>query len=150
MTPTPAPTGHETTHDKTPADVHRNSTGGAPSTARQSPHGMWVVRYGIGAIMVLGGIVVLVVSPAGLGADGFAMSVGGGLSVLLINYMYRLSVSSEMDRLQEEQARLYFDKHGDWPDDPPPKQRHWTLPAGVVTPESEQAEQAARNAGSRS
>ena len=110
---------------------------------RHPSHSLWVVRYGIGAVMVLGGIVMLIVSPAGLGADGFAMAVGGGLSVLLINYMFRLSVSSEGDRDEEEQARRYFDEHGEWPDDPPPKGRRWTLPAGVVTAEAEEAERRA-------
>jgi hypothetical protein len=86
----------------------------------------------------------LIVSPAGLGADGFAMAVGGGLSVLLlINYMFRLSVSSEGDRDEEEHARRYFDEHGGWPDDPPPKRRRWTLPTGVVTAEAEEAERKA-------
>ena len=111
--------------------------------SRHASHSLWVVRYGIGAVMVLGGIVMLIVSPAGLGADGFAMAVGGGLSVLLINYMFRLSVSSEGDRDEEEQARRYFDEHGEWPDDPPPKGRRWTLPAGVVTAEAEEAERRA-------
>ncbi len=31
---------------------------------------MLIVRYGIGGVMVLGGIVMLIVSPAGLGVDG--------------------------------------------------------------------------------
>ena len=74
---------------------------------------MLFIRYGIGAIMVVGGAIMLIVSPAGLGVDGFAMAVGGGLSVLLLNYMYRLSVASEDDRAREEEARAYFDEHGE-------------------------------------
>jgi hypothetical protein len=120
MAPTPAPR-HESTQYKTAGDAHRSCATASASTPPQPPHGMWVVRYGIGAIMVLGGIVVLVVSPAGLGTDGFAMAAGGGSSVLLINYMYRLSLSSEVERLEDEQARRYFDGHGEWPDDPPPR-----------------------------
>jgi hypothetical protein len=105
---------------------------------------MLIVRYGIGGVMVLGGIVMLIVSPAGLGVDGFAMAVGGGLSVLLLNFMYRLSLSSELDREREEQARAYFDEHGDWPEDEPTEPRHkWVLPAGAVTFEQELAQQAA-------
>jgi hypothetical protein len=148
MTPTDATREHAM-RGRAAAEAQRGCAAGAASTPRSSARGMWLVRYGIGTIMVLGGIVVLIVSPAGLGTDGFAMAAGGGLSVLLINYMYRLSVDSETDRLEEEQARRYFDEHGEWPDDPPPKQRHWTLPAGVVTPDSEAGEHPARNAGSR-
>ena len=96
--------------------------------------GMFLVRYGLGALMILGGVVMLIVSPAGLGADGFAMAVGGGLSIVLFNVLFRLSVSSEADREEEERARVYFDEHGEWPEDPPPKQRKWTLPAGTVQP----------------
>jgi hypothetical protein len=105
---------------------------------------MLFIRYGIGAIMVVGGAIMLIVSPAGLGVDGFAMAVGGGLSVLLLNYMYRLSVASEDDRAREEEARAYFDEHGEWPEEdtsvseaPRILGRAWTLPAGAVTAETE-------------
>ena len=101
--------------------------------------GMLIVRYGIGGVMVLGGIVMLAINPAGVGVDGFAMAVGGGLSVLMLNFMFRLSVSSEGDREREEQARIYFDEHGEWPEETPSQGRRWTLPAGVVTYEQEQA-----------
>jgi hypothetical protein len=106
---------------------------------------MLIIRYGIGAAMVLAGIVMLIVSPSGLGVDGFAMAVGGGLSVLLINFLFRLSVESDRERVQEEQARDYFDEHGVWPDeDDQPRGRKWVLPAGVKTYEEEQADQERR------
>ena len=105
---------------------------------RMSP-GMLIVRYGLGAVMVLGGVVMLVISPANLGFDGFGMAVGGGLSVVLFNVLFRMSLSSESDREQEERARTYFDEHGEWPEDEPKQGRRWTLAAGVVTYEQEQA-----------
>lgn len=77
------------------------------------------VRYGIGAVMVLGGIVVLIVDPGGFGVDGFAMAVGGGLSVLMINFLFRLGVSGDLEREAEEEARRFFDEHGYWPDEAP-------------------------------
>jgi hypothetical protein len=40
-----------------------------------------------------------------------------GLTVWMINWMYRLSVASNLDRDREEQAREYFDEHGRWPDE---------------------------------
>jgi hypothetical protein len=40
-----------------------------------------------------------------------------GLTVWMINWMYRLSVESNLDRDREEQAREYFDEHGRWPDE---------------------------------
>jgi hypothetical protein len=103
-----------------------------------SSPGMFVIRYGLGGVMVLAGIVLLIVSPASEGVDGFAMAVGGGLSVVMLNFLFRLSVSSEADRAAEERARAFFDEHGEWPEDEPRRGRQWVLPAGVVTYEQEQ------------
>ena len=47
------------------------------------------------------------------------MSVGAGLSVLMLNWMFRLGVSGDDQREQEEQARRYLEKHGHWPDEKP-------------------------------
>jgi hypothetical protein len=78
-----------------------------------------MVRYGLGAILVLAGLIVLAVNPGGFGVDGFAMAAGSGLSVLLLNWLYRLGVKSDEERVEEEQARVYLAEHGRWPDDPP-------------------------------
>ena len=102
--------------------------------------GLLVIRYGLGGLMVLGGVVMAAVSPAGLGVEGFAMAVGGGLSVILFNVLFRLGLSSEADREEEERARVYFDEHGEWPEEKPRRGRQWVLPAGVVTYEMEQAQ----------
>jgi hypothetical protein len=96
---------------------------------------LFTVRYGIGAAMVIAGIVLLVAVP-GTGVDGFGMAVGGGLAVLLLNLLYRMGVAGDQERAREEEARRYFDEHGVWPDDPPPKARRWTLPPGVAPPEN--------------
>jgi hypothetical protein len=103
--------------------------------------GMLILRYGIGALMVLAGIVMLIVDPSGLGVDGFAMAAGGGLSVLLINFLYRLGVSGDREREAEELARAYFDAHGEWPEEEEKvRERKWRLAAGVQTLEDEEAE----------
>lgn len=39
------------------------------------------------------------------------------LCVWLLNWMYRLSVTSNRDREYEERAREYFDRTGRWPED---------------------------------
>jgi hypothetical protein len=98
-----------------------------------------MIRYGIGAVMVLAGIVLLLVVP-GTGVDGFAMAVGGGLAVLLLNGLFRLGVSGDEERRREEAARRYLDEHGEWPEDPPPAPRRWTLPPGVVMPDPDEDE----------
>ena len=55
---------------------------------------MAVVRYGLGGVMIIGGVVIVILNPGGLGVDGFAMAVGGGLSVLLINFLYRPDIAA--------------------------------------------------------
>jgi hypothetical protein len=101
--------------------------------------GMLLLRYGIGAVMVLAGIVMLIVDPSGLGVDGFAMAAGGGLSVLLINFLYRLGVSGDREREVEERARAYFDEHGEWPEEEEKvRERKWRLAPGVRTLEDEE------------
>lgn len=89
---------------------------------------MKVVRYGIGGVMVVAGIVLLILNPGGFGVDGFALSVGGGLSVLMINWLFRLGVSSDLEREDEERARQYLEEHGHWPDEEPPPPRAQTPP----------------------
>jgi hypothetical protein len=106
---------------------------------RNQSIGLIIVRYGLGVVMVIGGMVMLIVNPSGLGVDGFAMAVGGGLSVLLINFLFRLGVSGDEERVREEEARRYFDKHGEWPEEEErPRGRRWTVPPGAVTPEEEE------------
>ena len=39
------------------------------------------------------------------------------LIVWMINWMYRMSVQSNREREDEEEAREYFDVHGRWPDE---------------------------------
>jgi hypothetical protein len=90
-----------------------------PASSSPRPRlGLWVVRYGLGAILVVAGFVCLAVNPGGFGVDGFAMAVGSGLSVLMLNWLYRLSVKSGDERGEEEQARIYLAEHGRWPDEP--------------------------------
>ena len=81
------------------------------------------VRYGIGAIGVVAGFVVLIVDPGGFGVDGFGLLEGAGLSVLMLNWIYRIGVAGDREREAEEEARRYLEKHGHWPDEPGPPVR---------------------------
>src|SRR5437764_13552621 len=112
--------------------------GGPRQPPRTSP-AVTAVRYGIGAVMVGAVIFLLVLNPGGFGIDGFALAVGGGLSVLMINFLFRLGVSGDLERDEEERARQYFDEHGEWPEEEEQqKGRTWTPPRGVATPEDEE------------
>ncbi len=79
---------------------------------------MWLnaVRYGIPLVLVVAGIVFAVVNHEGTGGETWAMFTGAGVSVLLLNVLYRMGVEGDHDRDREERAREYFDEHGHWPD----------------------------------
>jgi len=50
--------------------------------------------------------------------DLWAMLVGSGLAVLLLNVLFRYGAKGDKEREDEESAREYFSQHGRWPDDP--------------------------------
>jgi hypothetical protein len=78
------------------------------------------VRYGLPGVLVLAGVTVLIFAGDARRFDGFAMLVGSGLSVALINVLFRLGVSGDRERDDEERAREFFSEHGHWPDETPP------------------------------
>jgi hypothetical protein len=78
------------------------------------------VRYALPAVLVLAGFAVLIFDGGARRFDGFAMLVGAGLSVALINVLFRLGASGDRERDHEERARQFFSEHGHWPDEPPP------------------------------
>jgi hypothetical protein len=90
-------------------------------TRSNGPTGLFTlfVRYGIGIVGVIAGLVVLVINPGGLGVDGFGLLEGAGLSVLMLNWMYRVGVTGDREREQEEEARRYLEQHGHWPGESP-------------------------------
>jgi hypothetical protein len=77
---------------------------------------IWI-RYVLPAVLVLAGFVVLIVADGSTRWDGFAMCVGAGLSVLLLNVLVRYGAKGDEERDREEAAREYFTQHGRWPDD---------------------------------
>jgi hypothetical protein len=78
---------------------------------------MLVVRYVLPAVLCVAGIVLLVAVPGSTGVEGFAMCVGAGLSVLLLNWLFRAGAQGDRERQREEAAREHYAEHGRWPDD---------------------------------
>ena len=76
-----------------------------------------LVRYGLPAGLVLAGFVLLFAAPDNTRYEGFAMCVGAGLALLLLNWLFRLGASGDLEREREDAAREYLAKHGRWPDD---------------------------------
>ncbi len=80
------------------------------------------VRYVLPAAIVVAGVVVLIFNHSLNGLEGAAMFVGAAGAILLLNVLYRVGVTGDIERDEEAAARDYLDEHGHWPDEaPPPK-----------------------------
>ena len=76
-----------------------------------------VVRYVLPAGVVLAGVLIFLLAPDSSRFEGAAACVGAGLSILLLNVLYRAGVRGDADRDAEDRARDFFDDHGYWPDE---------------------------------
>jgi hypothetical protein len=83
----------------------------------RSARTMLAVRYVLPAVIALAGVIVLIFNRSINGLEGFAMGIGVAGSILLLNVLYRVGVSGDRERDEEEAARVYFDEHGRWPDE---------------------------------
>ena len=77
---------------------------------------IWI-RYVLPGVLVLAGFVLLVVADGSTRWDGFAMCVGAGLSVLLMNLLFRFGAKGDEERDAEERAREHLARTGRWPDE---------------------------------
>ncbi len=77
--------------------------------------GLLFVRYGVPFLMAVAGIVCLAIG--GDAAGSGVVLIGSAGIVLLINVLFRLSLVSNREREQEEQAREQFERSGHWPDE---------------------------------
>ena len=77
---------------------------------------IWV-RYVLPGALILAGFVLLVVADGTTRWDGFAMCVGAGLAVALMNVLFRIGASGDREREAEAEAREQFARTGRWPDE---------------------------------
>jgi hypothetical protein len=79
---------------------------------------MFTVRYLLPLGIFLLGVVLLIADGGGTtGLEGFFMATGAALSVLLLNWLFRLGAAGDRERADEEAAREHFARHGRWPDE---------------------------------
>ena len=78
------------------------------------PQLVWAVRYALPATICLVGLGFLIADPSG-NFEGAMALIGAGLSVLLVNVLFRFGVTSDRDRAEEDAARREFDRTGRWP-----------------------------------
>jgi hypothetical protein len=76
-----------------------------------------ILRYGLPLALIVAGFVILVVADDSLRWDGWAMCVGSGFALLLLNGLFRLGASGDAERDDEQAARDYLAAHGRWPDE---------------------------------
>jgi hypothetical protein len=82
-----------------------------------SPTPIRVLRYWLPLALILAGFLILFVVDDDIRWDGWAMCVGSGLSVLLLNWLFRVGAKGDEERDAEEAARAYLAEHGHWPDE---------------------------------
>lgn len=75
--------------------------------------GLLFVRYGLPLAIAVGGIVCLVIG-GDLAGTGVVL-IGSAAMVLLLNVLFRLSLTSNRERDEEERAREQFEREGRWP-----------------------------------
>jgi hypothetical protein len=75
------------------------------------------VRYGLPALLIVAGFVLLFAAPDSSRYEGFSMCVGAGLALLLLNVLFRIGAKGDREREQEDAAREYMAEHGHWPDE---------------------------------
>jgi hypothetical protein len=105
---------------------------------------LFTFRYGIPAALVAFGLGCAIFMDWPEGAEAFSLFAGAGLSILLLNVLYRMGVRGDFERDEEEAARTHFSEHGKWPEDRPGAKRKWHLPEGVQTLEDEERQKRER------
>jgi hypothetical protein len=77
-----------------------------------------LVRWVLPATIAIAGLVTLLTVGPGdiVGLEVAGMLMAAGLSVYLLNWLYRLGVQGDAERLREQEAREHFSRHGRWPD----------------------------------
>ena len=78
------------------------------------------LRYGLPAVLVVAGFVILFTVNGSIRWDGWAMCVGSGLALFALNWLFRMGARGDAERDAEVAAREYFAAHGRWPDEDVP------------------------------
>jgi hypothetical protein len=76
---------------------------------------MRAVRLWLPAVIVVLGVVACFAYPDRIEAG--ILMISAGLSVWMLNWLYRVGVSGDEDRVDEDRARDFYAKHGRWPDE---------------------------------
>jgi hypothetical protein len=78
---------------------------------------MFALRYLLPAAVVLAGLILVAIDPSEERLEGAAAIVGAGLSIWLMNELFRVGARGDKERDDEQEAREYMVRHGHWPDE---------------------------------
>lgn len=78
------------------------------------------IRYWLPGLVVLAGLLAMVIGGSAEAQEGGAAIVGAGASIWLINLLFRIGVTGDRERDEEEAARAHFDRTGRWPGEASP------------------------------
>jgi len=82
---------------------------------------MRFVRIWLPLAIVAGGLIAIVATGGSLsGVEGGVAIIAAGISVWLLNVIFRVGVAGERERDAEDAARDFYAEHGYWPDEAPP------------------------------
>jgi protein-S-isoprenylcysteine O-methyltransferase Ste14 len=105
-----------------------------PSARRhRSTPSIQLLRYWLPIAIAVAGVALIAVGHAAYSKSTSTHSLESATGVALliiavivwmINWMYRLSVRSNIEREEEERAREHFDRTGHWPDEEEPGSRN--------------------------
>jgi hypothetical protein len=94
---------------------------------------MRFVRVWLPVAIVAAGLIAIVATGGSLsGVEGGVAIIAAGISVWMLNVIFRVGVAGERERDAEDAARDYYAEHGYWPDEAPPE-----APAPAPTPPAE-------------
>ena len=96
---------------------------------------MRFVRVWLPVAIVVGGIIAIVATGGSLsGVEGGVAIIAAGISVWLLNVIFRVGVAGERERDAEDAARDFYAEHGYWPDEAPPDAPPDAAPAPASDP----------------
>lgn len=85
------------------------------STTRGRRALLLFVRVVLPVLIVVAGLLLAMIGQRESAYEVGALLISAGLSVALLNVLYRIGVKGDSDRGTEASAREYFDRTGHWP-----------------------------------
>jgi hypothetical protein len=84
---------------------------------------LFALRFGLPAVLIVIGFVILFTVDGSERWDGWAMCVGSALSLAFFSVVFHMGKQGDLERDDEESARRYLREHGHWPDEAPRERR---------------------------